>query len=1136
MGKLTKAELLAGGFSSAADDWIVNVFPPQLEASGLNRIKTIAEAIVATMPPLKMSAPYVGGIPQVGSVLTATSGVYTIQPSAVNIQWYRNGVAVQNAITHQYLVTGADANAQIIYEETPANKNGLGRPNRSDPVTIVNALTDLNLSLTVVRVGTSVSIDIGNAAAGSTLSATLPAGLTLNSGTRKISGTPTTQSSDPIVITESLSGVANSPRNTTIQFSVLAALGTTVTVPVNDSAPVITGSGAVGTTLLVNVGVWQGAPTGYEYQWRANNVNIVGATSNIYIPTSDDVDKIITCRVVAKNLQGSSTPTLSNSVTCAFVIPTLTPGSEWTISNNAGVAGIPSPRSDQVYDATQYPVPSCRRTRGFFLNAYEYSTISAEKIITIQATETKEAIPVSCEGNTVMAPFGQNPVDGTWGHLVRIKSRPGQNGYALVQAVLTPAYGGMADTISIPLHLNTDATGKGYVPTATRYIRLEGNDLNDGLTAQTAKRTIDAAVSSVPLVGAQNSKNTIWVFDIGPGTRDDFMWKQMGPNPLGTGSTGQPRSFAYQPVFHGAGKATSYITVDDIANGYVWNAAPFGGKTVFARVAKFENLTLDLKETIQKTGGAWFDNCYIRDDWGKLRALTLSYPKNDGFVSGKFPVGFAPNTHMRWMDTPDASGTIFPRWMMSNCNADVGECGGFHQRYNCNINASYDVVAVGLDGRWAHQNNRIKQTGNLELFLHADDFLTVKTVTQSDTNGGYTELTFESGGTWATSTATSVDFGNTFLRVLQATNSAAISGQDLYNQNADGSRDFPYFGYKVQPNSLATFPPGFGWDSAAKKVRIVGKPAISVGDQVSVYNIGKGDAGQFLQDTKPALPQIRENFTFINNTFEAHTWQVLYPQGGYVQTDGITVGGTAKNISGVTVTAQANSATITFDNGIPNWLQQYDYIGYAKTANGVTNTVFRSVISINYTNNTVVVNQPFVDALSATTIQCAKAIVGLRISNSIYNKSGMTEQVGMYLPGLVDTEITYSTIPGTSKTNQTFMIRTPGTDGSGYWDTRISDSILRNLSMPASEIWPGVDGFVLDNCWTEMGDGSNAIPAPNVRRLRGTGAVFGSAAGLNDPTLAYTNNYTPDATMTKTIVDQIKWRQRKVGQRIGAKA
>lgn len=805
-------------------------------------------------------------------------------------------------------------------------------------------------------------------------------------------------------------------------------------------------------------------------------------------------------------------------------IPLLTPGAGWTILNGQGVAGPAPARADQVYDAQTYPVPACRRTRGYWLNIYPGATIAQTTILTIQAIGTTAAIPVSCEGNSVMAPFGRNPADGSYGHLVRIAARPGQNGWATLSAVLTPAYGGMAETIAIQLLLNSEASGAGFVPTVVRYVRVEGSDANDGTTPATAKRSLKAAVDSAPLSGTINTKNAIWVFDIGPGARDQHLWAKANGNDVGQPTPGVGRGFAYQWIVRGQGRSATVLTVDPISYNYDWTVT--GGT---GRAPKIQSLTLDLKEVLQKRGlGAWFDDCALTDDWGRNRPRVLGYPKGDDALSGRFPQGFSPSGTLRFRDIPDTA-LNYPRWMMSNCDAVLGECGTIHQRLNCTLTVSFDVVAVSDSGNWAHQGNRARQFGNLEAALHSGDYLVVASAQSFSSYGGYTELTFVGGPVWAASSEDSVEDGNTFLRVLQAANPAAVTSQNPFMINCDGTRDFPYLGHRIKPNDTDSFPPGWGWDAAAGMARIAGQVPLAPGDKVFAYTIAHGDAGQFIRNSRPTVNKTRENFTFVDCVFEGHTWQPLLPQGGTVSETGGAGNGQLVDIAGVSFTVAAGSSVVQFDGGaIPAWLKLNDWIGYTPT-DGTAGPVLRCVTAINAAAGQVAVHQAFPTARAQSPVQCLKGIVGLYVVNCIYNTSGESYHLAQLSACLVDSAIVNTTIAGWTINEQAVWIRVSGTDGCGMWDLRMIDSLFHSVTQ--TNAWPDASGFLLDNCWTERANNSGVpMPAANIVNGRGSGYVL----GYPDRTAPYTLQYVPSAAMTKTLPQRIYWRRRLPGQRIGA--
>lgn len=83
--------------------------------------------------------------------------------------------------------------------------------------------------------------------------------------------------------------------------------------PSNLVPPVISGDHASGSVLTCTPGVWSGAATiSYAYQWRADGVDIPGATADFYT-TEEEAGTSITCRVTATNDVGSESAT-SNAV------------------------------------------------------------------------------------------------------------------------------------------------------------------------------------------------------------------------------------------------------------------------------------------------------------------------------------------------------------------------------------------------------------------------------------------------------------------------------------------------------------------------------------------------------------------------------------------------------------------------------------------------------------------------------------------------------------------------------------------------------------------------------------------------------------------------------------------------------
>lgn len=89
-------------------------------------------------------------------------------------------------------------------------------------------------------------------------------------------------------------------------------------IPVNTVAPVISGATTLESILTTTNGTWVATPTAtYEYQWKRNGSNIVGARSQTYRLTNNDGETNITCQVIATNDLGSASAT-SNTLAIPY--------------------------------------------------------------------------------------------------------------------------------------------------------------------------------------------------------------------------------------------------------------------------------------------------------------------------------------------------------------------------------------------------------------------------------------------------------------------------------------------------------------------------------------------------------------------------------------------------------------------------------------------------------------------------------------------------------------------------------------------------------------------------------------------------------------------------------------------------
>ena len=83
---------------------------------------------------------------------------------------------------------------------------------------------------------------------------------------------------------------------------------TTQQLPVNTSAPAISGTPTPGALLTCSAGSWTAASS-FGYQWMRDGVAIAGTTSSTLTPASTDLGHMIACRVTAANAYGSTVAT-----------------------------------------------------------------------------------------------------------------------------------------------------------------------------------------------------------------------------------------------------------------------------------------------------------------------------------------------------------------------------------------------------------------------------------------------------------------------------------------------------------------------------------------------------------------------------------------------------------------------------------------------------------------------------------------------------------------------------------------------------------------------------------------------------------------------------------------------------------
>jgi hypothetical protein len=254
-----------------------------------------------------LSAPIVSGITWRGENLTTTDGVWEgTGIITFAYQWLRNGLAISGANENVYTLVAADDNTFISCLVTATDVTG-------QESKISNVVGEVLGALELL----TAPIISGDTFVGDTLTST--------DGTWK--GRPTItfayqwrrNSVDILGATNSTYILVGADYANSIDCVVTAtnpvgdleassnALAPIQGIlPTNVIAPVISGVAERGEILTSTTGTWNFTESiSYGYQWKRDNVNILGATENTYLLVEADDYTFITCLVTATDPIGS---------------------------------------------------------------------------------------------------------------------------------------------------------------------------------------------------------------------------------------------------------------------------------------------------------------------------------------------------------------------------------------------------------------------------------------------------------------------------------------------------------------------------------------------------------------------------------------------------------------------------------------------------------------------------------------------------------------------------------------------------------------------------------------------------------------------------------------------------------------
>ena len=170
--------------------------------------------------------------------------------------------------------------------------------------------------------------------------------------------------------------------------------------PVNEVLPVVTGTAAVGNTVICSDGTWSANGVSnnsvftYSYQWARNGFDLYGANTNTYVPVLDDLNCNLVCTVTAENHTNIEQV---QSASVGPVIFGLAPADMPSIDNTRTFPDNPGRQKCTCSTGNNWPID----TKYFLYQWYKYETgeilkpLSTENTYTVTAQQAFSSI--SCE-------------------------------------------------------------------------------------------------------------------------------------------------------------------------------------------------------------------------------------------------------------------------------------------------------------------------------------------------------------------------------------------------------------------------------------------------------------------------------------------------------------------------------------------------------------------------------------------------------------------------------------------------------------------------------------------------------------------------------------------------------------------
>ena len=497
--------------------------------------------ILNDSPPL-LSGPLSMGVEgtssvRVGSIITTTSGTWSINPTSYTYRWYRGNSQVFSQTTSRttasYTTVSDDATFLITSQVVATDAQGDSAPAPSNPIDVIPFAPEKS---TAPSISGPASVGVGSKLTTSNGTwSNKPTSFTYqwyrgaNPIPSKTTASYTTVSDDANLsvtcqVVATNTGGASAP----VTSNSIAV----VLVPAISTAPSIPGPASVGVGIILTTtsGTWSNTPTSYTYQWFRGTTKLSSQTTSqitaSYTTISDDATFSVTCQVVATNAGGASDPATSNPI-AVVLVPAISTAPSISGPASVGVGKLLTTNNGTWSSNTPITLYTYQWYRGTTKLSSQTTSQTTDSYTTVSGdiglTITCQVVATNAGGDSLPAPSNQIAVVPP-PSFVAVSQSIGQS-EPKINSIQTSSNGIDWMPVTNSTSILVDSYGVAY--NNGLWVAVGGDD---GLSASNTIATSINGIDWMPVTNSSNIftlglfvvfTNKLWVA-LGRGDQDQF--------------------------------------------------------------------------------------------------------------------------------------------------------------------------------------------------------------------------------------------------------------------------------------------------------------------------------------------------------------------------------------------------------------------------------------------------------------------------------------------------------------------------------------------------------------------------------------------------------------------------------------